>query len=396
MARSGESRSGWRWIVLGTLTLLVLFFALLVSRWRAPEEESGRSGLIAPTSLDAPGKRSPDHTNPGPTRKTVAGAAVTDDLCGVSGSDQVRNEGETVEQHVARLTDKAIGHWKTALLESGNPRQHAVGLALGNASPGVHGFTYEAPDTAANNDLVLLAMETNDPAIYALALGQCGEGNWDMAAGPCQGLSLEHWTQIDPDNALPWLLISSRADKAGDYLRADEALSRAARASRLQTHIDALAALALDRLPPEAPPLEKAVAGADLISIARLGSPIALVTLCSEEALQAATRKERCSSITNLLATQGSNLIDAMLAAILGKRLGWPEDKWMALQRESDSDRRALTYPWSQVDPGEGFRCAKLLRYDYYVEQLAAHGGSERAALKAITETPRTVDAPAQ
>jgi hypothetical protein len=34
-------------------------------------------------------------------------------------------------------------------------------------------------------------METNNPAIYALA--QSGENNLDMAVRPCQGLSLDHW-----------------------------------------------------------------------------------------------------------------------------------------------------------------------------------------------------------
>jgi hypothetical protein len=347
MTAGNESRRSWRWIALVGLTLFALFL--------------------------------------------VAGAPVTDNLCGVSGSDQVRNGRETLEQHVARVTGKTLGRWKTALLKSGNPRERAVGLALGNAKPALDSSTYAAPATPANNDLVLLAMETNDPAIYALALGQCGEKIVDMAPGPCRGLSLEHWTQIDPDNAVPWMWIASRADKTGDRVRADEALSRAANASHLESYAGAMSALALGALPSEVAPLEKAVAGADLISISRLVAPVALVaSLCSEQALQVATRKEQCSSMTNLLATQGTALIEVTMAAILGKRLGWREDKWIPLQKESDSYRQLPSYPWSKADSGgRGFRCEKVLSYDYFIDQLAAHGGSERAAMKATIEAPR-------
>jgi hypothetical protein len=322
---------------------------------------------------------------------TVAGAPVTDDLCGVSASDRVRNGRETLEQHVARVTGKTIGRWKTALLKSRDPRERAVGLALGNAKPALDSSAYAAPDMPANNDLVRLAMETNDPAIYALALGECGEKIVNMAPGPCQGLSLEHWTQIDPNNAVPWMWIASRADRTGDRVRTDEALSRAANASRLESYVGAMSALALDALPPQVAPLEKAVAGADLISISRLVAPVALVaSLCSEQALQVVMRKQQCSSMTNLLATQGSAIIEVTMAAILGKRLGWPEDKWIPLQKESDSYRDALSYPWSKADPGgPGFRCEKVLNYDYFIDQLAAHGGSERAAMKATIEAPR-------
>jgi hypothetical protein len=81
--------------------------------------------------------------------------------------------------------------------------------------------------------------------------------------------------------------------------------------------------------------------------------------------------------------------MEVTMAAILGKRLGWPGDTLIALQKESDSYQHALSYPWSKGYPGgRGFRCDKVLSYDYFIDQLAAHGGSERAAIKAI-EAPR-------
>lgn len=111
--------------------------------------------------------------------------AVTDDLCGVNGSGRIRAAGETVEQHVARLTHPAISHWQSALTGSDDLRLQAIGLALANAQPGPTVGVQPSKDTPVNNNLVLLAMESDDPAVYALALGQCWDADYGMAAGPC-------------------------------------------------------------------------------------------------------------------------------------------------------------------------------------------------------------------
>jgi hypothetical protein len=78
-----------------------------------------------------------------------------------------------------------------------------------------------------------------------------------------------------------------------------------------------------------------------------------------------------------------------MLAAMLSKRLGWPDDKSNALKKEFDSYRAALSYPWNKANPVQGFGCEKVLRYDSFIDQLAAHGGSRRAAMRATIEAQR-------
>jgi hypothetical protein len=325
---------------------------------------------------------------------TVAAPPVRDELCGVTASQQQRDAGESVEQHVARLTDPAIARWRQALLESTNPRHHAMGLALRNARPGPVAEPQAPPDAPSDNELVLTAMETNDPAIYALALGQCGEGDPDLAAGPCQGLSLAHWSRIDPDNAEPWLWIAARADAAGDRTRTDEALGRAASAARLESYAGVMSAVALGALSAQTTPLEKAVAGADLISIARYVTPFALVTrLCSEQAMQEAARKKQCAAIAKLLADQGSTQLEVAMAWRLAQRAGWPEDQWLTLQAEQRSYTHALSYPWNAAEAGGGFGCPVVKRYDYFIDQLAA-SGDERAALKATVEFARQVPEP--
>jgi hypothetical protein len=395
MTDNSESRSRWRWITLGALILLIVSLVSFLDRRTledisTSEHVNTPSRVIEPSSSISDNELPKSHSSSSSSNnvdKTNA-AAVTYELCGVSGAGRVRIDGETLEQHVTRITNKAIGRWKAALLASKDSRRHAVALALDNANPQPNPLNYSAPDTSSNNNLVLLAMETNDPAIYALALGQCGEEFMDMAAGPCQGLSVEHWAQIDPDNAVPWLWVASRADKIGSHERANEALGRALNASRFQSYVGMLGALALNELPPDVTPLEKTIAGDDVISIARLGTPLVIVNLCAESALQIPERKEQCSLITNMLASQGSTIIEVAMAAILSKRLGWPDEKSNSLSAESDSYRLASRdfLIAKGPDANQEFRCEKVLRNNSFVDQIKAHKGNERAAIRATIE----------
>ena len=100
--------------------------------------------------------------------------------------------------------------------------------------------------------------------------------------------------------------------------------------------------------------------------------------------MQRAERKDQCSSIAKL-AAEGSTLFDVEAARDLGRRLGWPKDQLAALDEELrsiSSYAYSWDYPWGQSHPGHGFECTNLLRYDAFIDQLAAHR-SERAAMRA-------------
>jgi hypothetical protein len=342
-----------------------------------------------PVSADA-------HANISPQRvlAPTPGAAVMDELCGVNGPDLVRIGNETIEQHVSRLTHGAISHWQSALAASEDPRRRAIGLALTNAQPQPTLGSESSKDTAANNDLVLLAIDTSDPAIYSLALGECRTGAYDMAPGPCQGLSWEHWANIDPDNPTPWLWIAAKSDRAGDQQAVEAALGKASTAAQIGAYGSALSALALDALPGDIAPLEEAVAGADVISILRIGTPIEILSLCSEAAIQRPLRKQQCSVIATALANQGSTFIDLRLASLLAGRIGFPHETRAALSMESKNAEAALrrSYPWRDAGGGSGFRCDIVLDYDSFVDSLQAAGGSERTALRAFAAAGRAAD----
>lgn len=267
-----EASSGrtWRWIAAFVVLLACLLTVILLFR-RAPqaplatttELRSAQPHASSPVALAQPtvdAQRAPAPT-PNP--------AVMDDLCGVNGPDRVRAGNETLDQHIARLTEREISRWKKALAASDDPRHQAMGLALTGTQPDDHISTADEPipgnepskDTPINNKLVLMATETGDPAIYSLAIGQCRDATNDMASGPCQGLSWEQWANIDPDNGMPWLWIAAKADHAGDQQRVEEALAKASTASRIDSYRSMLSALALGALSGDSGPLEKAVAG---------------------------------------------------------------------------------------------------------------------------------------
>jgi len=231
-------------------------------------------------------------------------------------------------------------------------------------------------------------METDDPAIYALAIRQCWDDDYGMAPGPCEGLSWEHWANIDPDNAIPWLWIAAKAERASDQQGVEAALAKAASAAGIEEYGTPLSALAIEALPGDVPPLEKAVAGAEVISAVPGGAPIAILALCSETSTQQPVRKEQCSNIAKALAKQGSTVIDLVLASRLADQLGFPQDTRAALSTAAKKARatmtRSIPYPWSDLSGGSGFRCATLLGYDAFIDAVRAARGNELAALDAV------------
>lgn len=374
------------------MVLLAAVLALLLVRGgHIPQGQIAKTVSARPPGIRAQPQGPDAHAATQPIPTQPAGTAVKDELCGVSGSGLFRIGDENIEQHVARVTEPAISRWKGSLTASEDPRRRAIGLALANAQPTPNPGEETSKDTPVNNSLVLLAMETDDPAIYALAIGQCQDGDYGMAPGPCEGLSWEHWANIDPDNAIPWLWIAAKAERASDQQGVEAALAKAASAAGIEEYGTPLSALAIDALPGDLPPLEKAVAGAEVISAAPGGAPIAILSLCSESSTQQPLRKEQCSNIARALAKQGSTLIDLVLASRLADRLGFPQDTRTALSRESKNARaimaRRIPYPWSDLSGGSGFRCTTLLAYDAFIDAVMAARGSVRAALEGVGRT---------
>ena len=384
------------WRLAAVIAALALLTLLLTAR-RAPPRQTAD---VIPARTSAVGtnlERAYSRVSTVAQRPAVhtPSAVIVDELCGVKGPDLRRAADETIGQHVVRVTQTVISGWTSSLVASEDLRRQAIGLALENAHPGAPGD--RGKDTPVNNNLILLAIETNDPVIYELALGQCGD--IDQTSGPCQALSLEHWASIDPDNAVPWLWIAAKASSSGDQQGAERALAKASMASRFDEYTNTVSIIALSALPRDLAPLDKAVAASDLISSVLFGAPPP-PSICSDTAVQQPLRKQQCTVIANDFADKGSAALDALVAWKLASALGFPAERLAKLELEARNDTTALTAhdPWTYTDDGSGytlrssnFRCNRVLGYGKLVDALQAADGNWRAALATVGRTaPRT------
>lgn len=387
----------WRWAALAIVVLVCVLGLLLVGGPKHQEqvvERVGEGEVIRSSSGDTTAPQGTQRPASQPT-----GRSVKDELCGVSGPDLLRAGNETVQQHVLRVTQPAIKQWKSSLAASADPVHQAIAFALANATvgPGPKPGDEPSKDTPVNNSLVLLAIQTDNPVIYDLAIRQCLDGDYEMTAGACQGLSWRHWAAIDSDNATPWLWIAARASRAGDQQGVEEALARAVAAASIEDHAAATYVVAMGALSGDASPLEKAVAGAEIISISPGGIPIELMSLCSPAAIQQPLRKNQCSAITTALGNHGSTLIDMVIASSLADRLELADDMRAALKAKASNARATLINmpnPWRTTGPdpwtdrsSPTFRCDTVRPYNAFIDALLASGGNEPAALAAISRT---------
>lgn len=388
---------GTRFLAAGTLVAVLAALYLF----------SGDDRHAAPprVAIPAPPRTPPPATATAPVAAdaatTAAGEpapAVVDDLCGASMEQRRRRGRESLRDHLIRLTAPAIRRWQAALQDSADPRRRAIGLALSGADPWPVGKVPDdaAPppppskDTPDNNALVLLALESNDPAVYALALRQCRVTYQEMAPGPCQGLSFSQWAAIDPDNALPWIHLAVQAQRGGDSQGADAALAKAAAASRIDGYASTLEWVGLASLPADMSPLERTMASAEFGSVGGLVTPLGVVQLCGSSGPEAESRRQPCTVITNMLADQGSTVIDQAIALALANRLEFPADRRAALDSEHRAIRSALRMTngsWQDLVDERGLGCKAAAETGRWIDATIAAHGNERAVTRAYQGT---------
>ena len=179
------------------------------------------------------------------------------------------------------------------------------------------GFTSRA---TASAQLVALALQTNNPATYALALQSCmGE-----KTGACGTLSNERWAALDPNNAVPWLNIATQAHQNKDSAAQSAALQRAA------------AATVLDERKPD---IKLLLAQKNLTSLSKYAWLSATAPLnsmehdmtigyagvgqyCKNTAILLSERQPICDNIATKLLAENSSTTNAMMAANIGKNIG--------------------------------------------------------------------------
>ncbi len=189
--------------------------------------------------------------------------------------------------------------------------------------------------------LAALAAQTKDPAVYAQALAACNVGR--LYAVPveaaCSQLSLTRWAQLDPDNMEPWLQLASQAGQQKNELAWMDSAMRAAQASRRSAYRETPAqrvnALVTENSS-DAEIFAAAEGVASLLTqtIQQWRDPWAWIQPCTKAKVADANRRQICEALALNVLKNSSSFTDNLEAIMLGKYLGWPQEKVKFISRE--------------------------------------------------------------
>jgi hypothetical protein len=306
------------------LIAFIVVVALLLVRGRHPKfiTSIARPSSMSPANHPV---GTPDADIPTPKGSTTG----TVEVCGYGKVPTDKSDASAVFRSVGALTKAAGTRWLSALQNSDNPRARVAGLMLEGK------ITGSALTEQTRNDVVQLAAGSDDPAVYAMALSMCDAKV--SADSACRQLSLQRWAQLEPDNAVPWLLLAGRARVDRDSAAEAEAFSHAALAQKVDSYSDSLLAFTEPELPPDVTPLERAYLATEVIGVeAAMGSPQYRVASqrCSADSMQDNKVQQQCNSLAELLVTKGANLVDLSFGRAIGARAGWPNRRVEALAQE--------------------------------------------------------------
>jgi hypothetical protein len=143
--------------------------------------------------------------------------------------------------------------------------------------------------------LAQLAQTSSDAWVQQVALRACD----GVASVACTSLGTRRWSTLQPDNAAAWLELAAR-----DPQSVDEALFRAARASRFDSLRGQLVAQVLLATPERAPAMQRYAAwqrADELDRAAETRAAAAAARSCSEAARRDANRDQLCDGAARWL-----------------------------------------------------------------------------------------------
>jgi hypothetical protein len=319
--------------LLSIAALAIVIGVLLHSRLRP-------RGASPHTPVRLPGAHHAGAQPPAGGSPSGSSASDTVEICGHGSVAIAHHDSDSVMHHIRALIRGAQARWLAALLDSGDLRARVAGLLLSDRLSGEIGGMKRLPEEEVSEAIVQLAAGAGDPAVYAMAVSMCGTWSGAPANTPCQQISLRQWARLEPDNAVPWLLLAGAAladhDRAGEA----DAFTAAVNAHHFDSYSQSLLAFTEAELPQDLTALERAALAVDVIGIeaATVEPEFTVLSLhCSKDAVQDAGIRQQCSALAELLVSQDSSLLYLMVGKMIGARTGWPAARVNALQEELDA-----------------------------------------------------------
>jgi hypothetical protein len=265
----------------------------------------------------------------------------------------------------------ALQRWQVALLASADNRARAVGFILqmtDESSPTVG-------TSAARDALALLARTSADPAIYSMALQMCSKFPPAAPGSACDGVSAQAWSQLEPDNMVPWLMLSGDAAKRQEMTAAANYLQQAALAPRIESYRNSYLAFAQADTPKDLSPAEQYLADIYLVGVeaATPSSEFGVLKTCFSNATSDNVIRDNCATVAERLVSAGPTILDMGMGISMGRKLGWSDvrtgdldGQWRLL-----SELPALDH--SDTDP-RFLSCGEVKRRDARLRAISKQG----------------------
>lgn len=207
-----------------------------------------------------------------------------------------------------------------AALSASGPRGRAMALL------------WQGPASA---ELVSLAQQGNDPAVYSLVLGRC---ELPGGSADCKNLSAQEWVRREPKNAAAWLHLAASGVAPGAASVAEADLAAGLLQSNVYSkHHGVLAAATLAAIPADVPAYVRFMLIVEAIGV-QGGIPnssmFGAFKRCKPAAGTAPARQSECDHVANLLVHHSDSLNAHQVGTRVGKLLGWPQAKVAALEAE--------------------------------------------------------------
>jgi hypothetical protein len=316
-------------------------------------------------------------------------ASGTVQVCGIGALPTDPSDSSAIWNQVGALTKGTADRWLMALQNSDDVRARISGLLLegkltGDEPP--RPVTEQTP-----NDVVQLAAGSTDPAVYALAYSICNASQPTLSAdNACHLISLPQWTRLDPDNAVPWLIMARKAQMDHDDVADAEAFSHAAAAHKFDSYTDSVLAFATPEMPSDATPLERSYLATAVIGIesAIRGPYYSGASQHCAAGLPSESVRHQCGALAELMVTRGTNFLDMSVGTNLGARVGWSRERLNQLTQE----RSALMWTLlrqSPADKAELWSCDGVNHINTYITERVQRGelGTARETLERSGES---------
>jgi hypothetical protein len=375
---SGGRKITWR--VVGATAVVAVI--LLAVGWVFKERPRAVAVVATPARVgmrpkDASSRKLSNVVRP---HVTPAGGPASVEECGITELPPPDADVSESYDQVIAAAPESHKRWEAALLDSSDSHARAVGLLIRRFELLRAGSPVQAEES--RDELVQLAAGAGDPALYALAVGQCGKSSADAdAAGACQRISLSEWARLDPDNAEPWIATAQAARARNDTQAEAVAFARAADTHKIENESASLLSFGLAELPQGITPAEKMSLSIELIGFEAgwAGPELSEIgRYCSVEAVRRDETHKECDAVAELLVNHGGTILNLGLGVRIGERVGWPSERVKEILREREALFRLIP------DERHGWSCDTVYRTNEFIDKRTQLG--ELGALRDIRD----------